>query len=729
MAKPEQQPRSLRNLKVNIKSHVQKTQYHKHKVEEKIRKEKIFSDKISRNKTVGLNLFRIRYTGLKQHQPRLAFEESVLTAKLNGTDVGNLNHSRMFAKEIDVALFETMKDDLKEALTTKLDATNEKRPMGLLFDKMTPAKETGQIHAIMIPVPENNLAQPLIVPVCLDVPTVKDHSIAGLAQLAISVLHNAGAEDKQLEGIAVDGEYVKKGIKQKLLENLDIPNMNEEEKDAWISMIWDPAHELELAVKDVRKDSVFDWLELVIKQINEATELLNIGKGLQESLKVAQGMGEKLYKLRNLSSTRFVGYFGACLENNEKSLAISIEVLKEKSLNSAKKEAREKAGEILKKWKTQQWMMIHLGLIDIFNLLGVMSKRFQKVEVFPWQIIDIQEDMISALKNMSNIKLTNAAGDIIEKDLDKKLWPALEKNVENVLKGEYKGQETTVFQQFRRGRSADDIKQSSIRVLLTVQNRLGSLCKAIASKFEERIGREKDHKSAEIIKTMGECLNISEIIEKGLEDEEFNVAGEESLITVLKKAKYSDLETEKVLQEYRFFKERVRDLSLQDKSDSDLIRLHEHLLFTVHECGEECTAKTKKTCKDRGKVVYPREPIPIKFLHLFYKKEELYTGIQNFLHFMLRCIIKTHAETVVESMGNLVEMHCEKRRGLGIEDVGKETFINWNGPPIHLSDNLGTKTLNRIFKGTKWHFTTVANKSDSEVTKRLKDEKPKIPFF
>ena len=150
---------------------------------------------------------------------------------MNGTDVGDLNHSRMFAKEIDVALFETMKDDLKEALTTKLDATNDKRPLGLLFDKMTPAKETGQIHAIVIPVPENSLAQPLIVPVCLDVPTVKDHSVAGLAQLATSVLHNAGAGDKQLEGISVDSKFVKKGIKQKLLENLHIPNMNEEVKD------------------------------------------------------------------------------------------------------------------------------------------------------------------------------------------------------------------------------------------------------------------------------------------------------------------------------------------------------------------------------------------------------------------------------------------------------------------------------------------------------------------
>ena len=51
-----------------------------------------------------------------------------------------------------------------------------------------------------------------------------------------------GADEEQLEGIAVDGEYVKKGIKQKLLANLDIPDMTEQEKDGWITMVWDPAH-------------------------------------------------------------------------------------------------------------------------------------------------------------------------------------------------------------------------------------------------------------------------------------------------------------------------------------------------------------------------------------------------------------------------------------------------------------------------------------------------------
>ena len=211
---------------------------------------------------------------------------------------------------------------------------------------MTPVKETGQIHAIIIPVPENPLSQPLLVPICLEVPTVTDHSVSGLAKLSKSVLNNVGAEDTQLEGIAVDGEYVKKGIKDKLLEDLDIPKMTDKEKDDWITMVWDPAHELELAVSDARKDSAFDWFNLHIRQINEATEMLNIGKGLQQSLSAAKDLDQKLYKLRNMSSTRFVAYFFMCLNNNEKSLSISIEVLKKKSLLSSMKEIQEKAGNI-----------------------------------------------------------------------------------------------------------------------------------------------------------------------------------------------------------------------------------------------------------------------------------------------------------------------------------------------------------------------------------------------
>ena len=66
---------------------------------------------------------------------------------------------------------------------------------------------------------------------------------------------------------------------------------------------------------------------------------------------------------------------------------------------------------------------------------------------------------------------------------------------------------------------------------------------------------------------------------------------------------------------------------------------------------------------------------------------------------MLRCLLKTHAETVAESMGNLVDMYCEKRKGLGIEDVGKETFINWNGHLYTWLIVLGLKPLIGCLKG------------------------------
>lgn len=78
---------------------------------------------------------------------------------------------------------------------------------------------------------------------------------------------------------------------------------------------------------------------------------------------------------------------------------------------------------------------------------------------------------------------------------------------------------------------------------------------------------------------------------------------------------------------------------------------------------------------------------------MFMREPHLYTGIGNFLHILLRCATKTHAEGVAESMGNLVDMHSNKRRWLDVADVGVEAKIHWNGPPIHMSHTLGEAAL------------------------------------
>ena len=100
---------------------------------------------------------------------------------------------------------------------------------------MTHNKTTGQITGAVIPVPENSLSQNFHFTVMLALPTVQDHSAEGLALNVKEVFNNYGLANEMLEGIGVDGEHIKKGVKTKLLELLDIDDWTDDEKDLWIT--------------------------------------------------------------------------------------------------------------------------------------------------------------------------------------------------------------------------------------------------------------------------------------------------------------------------------------------------------------------------------------------------------------------------------------------------------------------------------------------------------------
>ena len=95
---------------------------------------------------------------------------------------------------------------------------------------------------------------------------------------------------------------------------------------------------------------------------------------------------------------------------------------------------------------------------------------------------------------------------------------------------------------------------------------------------------------------------------------------------------------------------------------------------------------------------------------------------------MQRCLVKTHAEGVAESMGNYMDIHGDKRRGsMNIDDLGQEAFIHWNGPPLHLADNLGKKSLDRYFKRSSWNFIT--KRTSHSQQSRIKQVSSRALFF
>ena len=250
---------------------------------------------------------------------------------MNGEDIGDINHSRFFAKDLDIAIYKTMKNNIQENMNVLLDSTLQKRPAGLVMDKMTPNKRTGQIHAVIIPVPENPLTKDLIVPLMLEVPPVQNHSAEGLAMTAKKVFNSAGLSDDQLEGLGWDGEYIKKGVKKQLIKILEISDMTVVEKTDWITEVWEPAHQLELTTNDAINMVIFEWFEDHIKILNDVTNMLNIGKGLEQSLEAAEEVGKKFVKLKSLSDTICSAYFEKSIENFEKRIETTITALKKRT--------------------------------------------------------------------------------------------------------------------------------------------------------------------------------------------------------------------------------------------------------------------------------------------------------------------------------------------------------------------------------------------------------------
>ena len=93
---------------------------------------------------------------------------------------------------------------------------------------------------------------------------------------------------------------------------------------------------------------------------------------------------------------------------------------------------------------------------------------------------------------------------------------------------------------------------------------------------------------------MSKYLDINEMLEKGIDDDEFNERGKENLEKLLDKEQYCKTDRDQILSEYTLFKAAVKKLNTSDKKGSEYIRMFEHILYKVHGC-------KKNKCVDDGR--------------------------------------------------------------------------------------------------------------------------------
>ena len=118
-----------------------------------------------------------------------------------------------------------------------------------------------------------------------------------------------------------------------------------------------------------------------------------------------------------------------------------------------------------------------------------------------------------------------------------------------------------------------------------------------------------------------------------------------------------------------------------------------------------------------------------------FTESKLYSGVGDILYLFQHCALKTSNEAVVEGIGNIVNMHADRRRGLSSDAYEREAFIHYNGPPLCKADGLIKEVLDIHFdEGKPWHFTkgsrgaqSVSAGSKSAVLTRHHGEPSKLP--
>ena len=169
----------------------------------------------------------------------------------------------------------------------------------------------------------------------------------------------------------------------------------------WITQRWEPAHNIERATTDIKEiTKVFDWFVEHISIVIGIIQTLNIGKGLEQCLTAAVEQNRRLYRLTNLSTTRLFAYFERSLSNFEKDFPIIVQAQQTRSIECGEKDQREHASNWLKKILTMTFIMVNLGLIDIYRLLGTYSCLLQTVEQFPWTVEQRLRELIQYLRDM-----------------------------------------------------------------------------------------------------------------------------------------------------------------------------------------------------------------------------------------------------------------------------------------------------------------------------------------
>ena len=121
----------------------------------------------------------------------------------------------------------------------------------------------------------------LLTPISLGVESVSNHDGEAISDDIVQLCEKYNINANQIAGFGFDGQYFNLNVHTKLREKMQL--------DEKVAFIWDTAHLLQLADKDMRKNT--DWIEAICKDIAAILGKFSFGKNFEAALDMAHELG------------------------------------------------------------------------------------------------------------------------------------------------------------------------------------------------------------------------------------------------------------------------------------------------------------------------------------------------------------------------------------------------------------------------------------------------------
>ncbi|CAF1394728.1 unnamed protein product [Adineta ricciae] len=703
------QTQKFRDLKKSIRFHLSNSLHIWCARKEQKEKEEA-DDVMRKNEKAGYNIGRIALFCIRTGLGGLKFVESVNLIDLCGGTVGNYRHSRYIYDRLRSVMAEEMKLKITEYLVRVDPVLQHSVPFGVTFDKVTLLKRSIQTTLLI------TFVDGVLTPIYLQSPLCKTElSGKELVDNCIHVMNSFGLTKKmlqqQLSGCAVDGAYIHLNIDKHLSSALE---MNSE----WLTVSWDCAHLLELAINDVKRQRKFVWINNFIKLCAALMRKYSYGKQYEILLETAQYLDEDILASKQFHTTRFVSSERRVYETILRDWRSLHEVQEEEDQLNALSH-----GDVSTRTR-RAYTVLHegtgsentlklddissidfvgklLGLNDVYSLIVKSSMSIQMVNTFPWEYSYALEKLKKSLsayaaevEKLSNtLNNTQEMEDVDEVPFATQKAPLdddeeggespereneafdevtltsthLSLHYNDLLRGEFQGRPVT------RKAVEHDLDDPT----LYFREKLVDFCQALRTSIDTRF-----EEAPAIFETMAKCLDVAALYQEVILAKRGDVLqyGQSSFQSLLDFTKNSSkyIKIDSILLHDQYLKWKKRCLTeLKDKENWNVWTKDDRISTT-------------------------------KVMKSFLTNRDLASGIEQFLHLYSLMVVKIRNE----SAASILKQHIHSNRVLDHESLDEEVMLHWNAPPLHLADPFIKSSLDNYFYQLKDKIWVFFKKTD-----------------